>query len=267
MIKVTFDSNVWQRVSSPHEYPDEASIECFRKIHAAVKAGKVAAYIAEVVFTLEALKRNDRQSFMRSYKAKIDGAIDEMPRQDGMIGLTISISSDIKAHPGNNPDLYKYLKDALDIGFKIISCPRVGAITNPDIDQSFFVQESDDENLEKRRLCDECDIEIRRLGGGISHAMQLGNSYSTGSDNWFTGIKNAPPTEANAKKIAKVLAEWADGDAIAAHVGYKNDYFCTRDEAKKAGTSSVFSPKNRASLKSKFGVKFVSPENLCHLIV
>jgi len=265
MIKVTFDSNVWQKVTSPDEYPNEASIDCFRKIHAAVKAGKVAAYIAEVVFTLEALKKNDRQSFMRSYEAKIDGAIDEMPRQDGMIGLTISISSDIKAHPGNNPDLYKYLKVALDLGFKIIRYPRLGAITNPDIDQSFFAQQSKDELRERIQLCGECAEEIERIGGGISHAIQLGDSYLTGSGSWITGIKSAPPTEA--KKIAKALAEWADGDAIAAHVGYKNDYFCTRDEAKKAGTSSVFSPKNRASLKSKFGVKFISPENLCDLIV
>ncbi len=156
MIKVTFDSNVWRIVSSPHQFPNEPSIACFQKIHEAVKADKVAAYIAEVIFTLEALKRDNRQTFMKSYEAKIDGIIDATPRQDGMIGLSITIESDVNAHPGNNPLLYKHLNDALGIGFKLIRCVRLGAITNPDIDKSFFVQQSGDEILERMQLCEEC---------------------------------------------------------------------------------------------------------------
>ncbi len=110
----------------------------------------------------------------------------------------------------------------------------------------------------------ECAEEIARIGGGISHAKQIGNRYLIGSAPWHIGIKNAPATEA--ENISKALAEWADGDAVAAHVGYKNDYFCTRDEGKSAGLSSVLSPQNRAILESKFGVKFISPESLCNLI-
>lgn len=265
MIKVTFDSNVWETVCLPNKSPNEASVACFEKIHEAVKAGKVAAHIVEVVFTLEALQKSSRQPFMKSYKIKIEGAVDETPHQDGMIGLSFSIGPDTKAHPGNTDQLNCYLKIARGIGFKILRCARVGAITNPDIDQSFFVQQSKDEMLERMQLCIECADEIERIGGGISHAKQIGNGYSNGSEPWHVGIKNAPPTEA--KKIAKALAEWADGDAIAAHVGYKNDYFCTRDSAKKAGASSVFSPQNRAILESKFGVQFISPEGLCNLIV
>jgi hypothetical protein len=265
MIKVTFDSNVWRIVSSPHQFPNEPSISCFQKIHEAVKASKVSAYIAEVAFTLEALKKDDRQSFMKSYEAKIDCAIDETPRQDGMIGLSFSIGPNIKAHPGNSPHLYKHLNDALNIGFKLIRCSRVGGITNPDIDQSFFVQQSEDEILERMQLCSECAEEIERIGGGISHAKQIGHRYSTGNASWHIGIKNAPSTET--KNIAKALAEWADGDAIAAHVGYKNDYFCTKDIGKSGGTSSILSLQNRATLESKFGVKFKSPQELCDLIV
>jgi hypothetical protein len=78
------------------------------------------------------------------------------------------------------------------------------------------------------------------------------------------GIKNAPPSEAG--NISKALAEWADGDSIAAHVGYRNDYFCTHDEGMSAGPSSVFSPKNKTILKSKFGVNFITLLELCDLI-
>lgn len=264
MIKITFDSNVWRIVASPHQFPNNSSIVYFRKIHEAVKAGKIAAYIAEVVFTLEALKKDDRQSFIKSYEPKIDSTINDVPDQDGMIGLSSIIGPDIKAHPGNNPYLYKHLTDALNIGFKIIRCSRLGQITNPDIDKSYFVQQSDDEILERLNLCSECAEEIERLGGGIAHAIQIGSRFATGGIPWHIGIKNAPLSEA--KSIAKALAEWADGDAIAAHVGYKNDYFCTRDTGKSAGTASILSPQNRAILESKFGVKFISPEELCDII-
>jgi hypothetical protein len=264
MIKVTFDSNVWRVVASPHQFPNNPSIACLRKIHYAVKAGKIAAYIAEVAFTLEALKNNDRQSFMKSYEAKIESAISDVPRHDRMIGLSFSIGPDIKAHPGNNPYLYKHLNDALSIGFKLIRCSRLGQITNPDIDRSYFVQQSDDEILERMQLCSECAEEVERIGGGIAHAKQIGTRYSTGGAPWHVGIKNAPPSEA--RNIAKALAEWADGDAIAAHVGYKNDYFCTTDTGKSAGGSSVLSPQNRVILETKFGVKFISPNDLCDVI-
>jgi len=264
MIKVTFDSNVWRIVASPHQFSKNPSIAYFQKIHEAVKAGKIGAYIAEVVFTLEALKTDDRQSFMRSYKAKIDSSISDAPRPDGMIGLSFTIGPDIKAHPGNNLYLYKHLNDALSIGFKIIRCSRLGQITNPDIDKSYFVQQSDDEIRKRLNLCSECAEEIERLGAGIAHAIQIGSRFSTGGAPWHIGIKNAPLSET--KNIAKAFAEWADGDAIAAHVGYKNNYFCTRDTAKSAGATSVLSPQNRTSLESKFGVKFISPEELCDII-
>ncbi|MEJ7575938.1 MAG: hypothetical protein WKF74_02915 [Pyrinomonadaceae bacterium] len=264
MLKVTFDSMVWRIVASPHQFPNNPSIAYFRKIHEAVKTGKTAAYIAEVAFTLEALKNDDRQPFMKSYEAKIDSAINDVPHQDGMIGLSFTIGPDVKAHPGNNPHLYKHLNDALSIGFKIIRCARVAQITNPDIDQSYFVQQSDDEIRERLNLCSECAEEIERLGGGIAHAMKIGSRYSTSSTPWRIGLKNAPPSEA--QNIAKALAEWADGDAIAAHVGYKNDFFCTRDTGKSAGAASILSPQNRAILESKFGVKFISPEGLGDII-
>jgi hypothetical protein len=264
MIKVTFDSNVWRIVASPQQFPKEASIDCFRRIHDAVNAGTVAAYIAEVAFTLEALKNTERQTFMATYNPKVDCANDDSRLQEGMVGLSFTMGPNIEAHPGNNPHLYKHLNDALKLGFKIIRCARFGGITNPDIDPSYFVKQSEDEIRERMQLCCECAEEIERLGGGISHAIQIGNRFSTDNAPWHVGIKNAPSTEAGS--IANALAEWADGDAIAAHVGYKNDYFCTRDIGKSAGASSILSPQNRAILEAKFGVRFISPNDLCYII-
>ena len=62
------------------------------------------------------------------------------------------------------------------------------------------------------------------------------------------------------------FAEAADGDALIAHYGYGIDYFCTNDEASKAGEQSVFSPLHRNVLHDKFNVKIVSLPQLAEII-
>ena len=58
----------------------------------------------------------------------------------------------------------------------------------------------------------------------------------------------------------------AAGDAVAAHYGYGNDFFCTRDLAKAAGPNSVMSQTNRQWLASDFKITFVTPEQLANTI-
>jgi hypothetical protein len=66
----------------------------------------------------------------------------------------------------------------------------------------------------------------------------------------------------NWRKVSKVIAEWSDGDAIAAHYAYKHDIFCTRDEGKSAGVSSVLRADKRAWLTKEFGTVVMSPNEL-----
>lgn len=68
------------------------------------------------------------------------------------------------------------------------------------------------------------------------------------------------------KKFAIGVAEWVDGDALSAHYGYGIKYFCTNDNARGAGSNSVFSIENRRKLKDKFGINIISPIKLIELI-
>jgi hypothetical protein len=36
-----------------------------------------------------------------------------------------------------------------------------------------------------------------------------------------------PRTPADEKQLTKACAEWADGELVAAHIGYQNDILCT----------------------------------------
>jgi len=66
--------------------------------------------------------------------------------------------------------------------------------------------------------------------------------------------------------IAKAIAEWADGDSVAAHIAIDGNYFCTRDTAKKAGDKSIFSINNLKWLEECYDFEIITPEELAQKI-
>ena len=258
MLKVTFDSNVWRLVASPASFPNEKEITSFNAINAAVRAGKIQATLAETVFTLEAIQKNGRQAFFAGYKPKIETT--ESIWGSNEVGLSISIGPDTNAHPGNSHYLSKHWADAEPLGFKLLHCPRIAGAVNPDMKQEWFIPSS---NGSANRF-GQCGREIEANGAGLAHLKAIGTSYAAMGQPWHSGIAASPSSEE--QSIAKAVAEWADGDAVAAHFAYGNDYLCTRDIAKSAGSRSVFSPANRLWLEQKYGVRFVSPAQLAVMI-
>jgi hypothetical protein len=244
ILKVTLDSNIWRIVATPGSFSNESSIDSFRKINEAMASGELLGTLAETVFTLEAIKMKSRSK----------------EQQDGKIKISFSIGPDRSAHPGNSHYLSKHWADAEKLGFKLLHCPRVSAATNPDLKTEWFINVTHD-------IADRfgvCSREIESNGCGISQLKEIGKKYSGAAQSWPKGIALSPESEEAA--IAKAVAEWADGDAVAAHYAYENDYICTRDVAKNSGIDSVFSSQNRAWLESKYGVKFITPEQLAIMI-
>jgi hypothetical protein len=79
---------------------------------------------------------------------------------------------------------------------------------------------------------------------------------------WFAGLPRVDGT----KKVKEAIAEWADGDAVAAHYGYGMDLFCTRDYGKSKRDPSVLDENNRAWLQNEYGVKFASLIELANML-
>lgn len=255
-MKITFDSNVWRIISSPEKFPNETSIEAFKKIRKAIDENKITAFLCETVFTLEAIKKKDRKDFFSDYKSKINSSVSE--NDNGELKLSFSIGPDKTAHPGNNSYLESHLNDAIEIGFQIINLPRIAGIINPDIEAHFY--KHNDFNTYHTKAC-EVGREIESKKAGMFHIKELGQKYNS---QWTTGIEKAPENEVG--NIAKAIAEWADGDSVACHIAVGGDYFCTRDIAKKAGDKSIFSESNVKWLNDKYGFHIMSPENLaCNL--
>ncbi|MDY0300019.1 MAG: hypothetical protein RBQ99_00355 [Trichlorobacter sp.] len=261
-MKVTFDSNVWQQVSNPSNYPDDPASACFQKISEAISTGKINAYLAETTFTLEAFKKTDRQSSLASYSPKIEFTTDEMP--NGVIKVGFKIDPDKGAHPGNNSYLSEYLAKAIPLGFKILHCPRIGGFKNPDIQDEYFARQTEAETHDRNELAGEVSRAIEARNAGVSHIKKIGAQYSPDPKDWLKGIRAAPDSEE--KAIAKAFSEWVDGDSVAVHVGYKNTHYCTRDQGKNAGQGSVLAKSNREWLEQTYGVVFVTPEELYALL-
>lgn len=261
-MKVTFDSNVWQPVCNPQDYQNDPSIAHFWKIRDAIASGQISAYLAETTFTLEAIKKADRQATLANYKPKISCEEEEMP--DGTIRLGIKIGPDPNAHPGNNPFLSYYLAHAIPLGFKILYCTRLGGFKNPDMKDQYFVKQSDTESHSRNELAGKIAREIEARNAGSFLIKSIGAKFSADPNNWMEGIRQAPDTEE--KAISKAFSEWADGDSIAAHIGYGITHYCTRDQGKSAGQNSILAKENRAWLEQTYKVSFLTPDELRTLL-
>lgn len=256
-MKITFDSNVWRIISSPDKFPNEPSIEDFKIIKKAIEDKKISPFLCETVFTLEAIKRDDRKDFFSSYRSDTNSSIEE--NNNGEITLSISIAPNRTAHSGNNNYLESHLKDAVAIGFQIIKLPRIAGIVNPDIEEAYFHKHEDLSSYHSKVF--EVARAIESKEAGMFHIKKYGEGYNR----WIDGITQANQFERN--NIAKAVAEWADGDSVACHIAIGGDYFCTRDIAKGAGSQSIFSTENLAWLEKEYNFKTISPEELAKKII
>lgn len=254
-MKVMFDSNVWQIILIPDNYPREPLLGDFKKIRKAIIENKIKAYLSETIFTIEAIKKSERQDFFGSVKLKITTT---NKSTEELISCTISAGPNEKdaINFDERPILKKYFQEAIKLDFKIVYLPRLGGLVNPEVKNNRF-------NVSENELSIMYEVEtkIANKGAGIKHIEEIGKKYNS---NWFKGLKQAP--ESDRKKIYKAAAEWADGDSVASSIGIGCDYFCTRDEAKNAGDSSVLSRKNLAWLKKEYNFNTIFPEELANKI-
>ncbi|MBK8226539.1 MAG: hypothetical protein IPK70_05130 [Flavobacteriales bacterium] len=257
-LKVTFDSNTWQQVASPVDYVGKPFHAEFVTIRKALDDGRLEAYLSETIFTLEAIEKTDRKAFFGTSKLR-SSSTEEVVGDTVKINLTLA--RDTAGDPRNTGLLKKYFKDASAAGFKILRFPRNAGVSNADVEE-FTVRLSGDALAAYHDKLFKVGRRVEDLKAGVFHAKQIAEAHSPGSG--LTGLGAAPDSEN--KKIAKAVAEWADGDSVASHIAIGGDYFCTLDQAKGAGAKSVMSAANLAVLSAEFGLKTITPAALALLL-
>lgn len=247
--KVMFDSNVWQKVVCPEDYTDDPQYEELCKVNEKIKSGEIEPYISETVFTLENVQKKQRKEKFGNMESSIRTKFE---LKDGGIHMRIEMgpNSENAVSLDDNPKLKKYAEKALGLGFRIVRGPRIGMFECKDLDDKLYQVPNFNEYNEK---LGEVGAKIEAHGAGKNQLDMLVSSNAGASIS--ERIKAAPEDEA--KKIAKAIAEWADGDSVAMCIALGCDYFCSRDQAKGAGTASVMSAANLVWLESDYGFKVV----------
>ena len=245
---VSFDSNVWERIVDERKRSTEADV--YTAMYDLIRAGKIIPHFFEGIATMESIPRKGRKDFYGNFRA----------------GFVVVVDGEVvSSEPGSGgPQITDYLNEnvprAIDIGFRFMRLPRIGA-PSLNIPEHWWASDSNYPAAERQRRSFECARFIESLGAGKGKLMKATHTSPGGivqkakNDTLLTG-----------KQLANGVGEWADGDALAAHYGYGVDYFCTNDTASGAGCSSVFAKQNLQQLEAKYKVNVVSPEELVAIL-
>jgi len=265
-MNVTFDTNTWQRVVVPHRFPNNPPAA--KTIHSALKDGRVQGYISETVVTLEALPKGQRSAFLLA-STQDAIRIELKPTSDEKIHGTIAFGGTTAAHPGMRPVLSDRLREAFEMGFRYIPVPRLGT-TRPADFQAFeqyriplTQQQKDDIWPLLERIADVLHhVEAKGYGRMILERIATRIQSRSGMVNvpWYHGL-DQPKSIAEEKEIDRAVAEWADGDTVAVHIGYGLDAICTQDKA-GGQANSVFSAPGRNWLQQTYGVEILDLDQL-----
>jgi hypothetical protein len=145
---------------------------------------------------------------------------------------------------------------ALALGLRILSAPRPGGTPIDALDGELYAKDVNPSVRLKRYEAITAAIEARGLGFARMLKVAPSRSHGLVSPIRLATVDWAS-SPGNMTKVARAVAEWADGDSVAAHYGYGNDLFCTQDRAARAGRRSVMHPAQRSWLHRVYGVEFV----------
>jgi hypothetical protein len=264
-IRVTFDTNTLDKAARPDRHPKDLRRTHYERVHAALLAGTLKGYFSETLVTLEGIENKDRVNVLGSTR------LQSHARETGKNQVTITLS----VMQDRNPlplEFLKRIEAAQKLGMRALRGPaRVGWICVEDKDGKFF--EPDDSVFHLSQRLDKVNEVATAINGrGVGHAaaVALGLKFSArdsaSGELWFLGLRRVRNDEER-RSVQKAVAEWADADSIASHVGYGIDFLCSEDLGRSTGgVRSVFDPVNRTWLTSTYGVRFVTLTELAAMV-
>ena len=276
-MRVTFDTNVWNRMVFPERHVDSPNYLSLVEIKNAIRSGQMRGFISEGFGTVEAIKKENRAKFHAQNVPKVEVASKSYGR--GLHGMTIEIKANHSLHPGIGEEFEEELNEALAIGIKLLATPYIGLSVpdrlrnNPEIyAEEVFATADYNERFGNvvRTIVD------RGVGEGVLAALakeftaRLDGPRPDGlSDRALIhGVYEyacASGLSKEKRQIEKAFAESADGDLAAAHIAFSNDYLCTEDRGRSAVSPSIFDTENRAWLKAEYGVEILNVQQLANL--
>jgi hypothetical protein len=259
-LKVTFDTNVLTRVVTPNLCSPHAGHDDCVTVHDGIESGRIVGFFGESVVTLDILGKADKVTVVGGARVASKSQSDR-PRS-----ITVSIGTwwSEASVDQRSVDL---ISAAQSLGMRALIGPRYLGNSLPsqrgvDLLYENLVFQAD---VGRAGKINEVDVALAQREIGRFRAVGLGVEWSkrdgaTG-ESWMEGLGRAR-NDTERRNVHKAINEWADGDAIAAHVGYGNELFCTHDVGSGSGQRSALHPTHRSWLEDVYEVEFVTVSEL-----
>ena len=265
LFKVTFDTNTLSGVVGPDQQAGAVDQEAYRMVHNALKTGLIRGFFSEAVITLDAIGKKDKAAVLgatRFVSETISTAPNQVTIKFGPCWKRIDI----------DPRIRTRIEAALSIGIRALIGPRRFG-DSPVVQgygNDFYEAYPSGSAFETAvDATNTVDMAIVARGLGRARVIELAKSFSerdgaTG-ELWLQGLERTR-SNAETKAVRLAVNEWADGEALAAHVGYNNDLFCTNDQGGDLAEGSVLHPQHRSWLRESYGVNFVNITEMAALL-
>jgi len=277
-MRVTFDTNVWNRMVFPERYVNSPNYLSLGKIKNAIRSGQVRGFISEGFATVEAVRRENRAKFHAQNVPKVE--VTNKSHGNGLNYMTIEIKANHSLHPGIGKEFDEELNEALAIGIELLTTPYIG-LSVPDRlrnNPHIYAEEVFATADYNERFGDVVRTIVDR-GVGEGMLLALAKEFTARLDGprpdglsdraLIYGVYEyacASGLSKEKRKIEKAFAESADGDVVAAHIAFGNDYLCTEDRGGSAVSPSIFDAQNRAWLKTEYRVEILNVQQLANLL-
>ena len=278
VLRVTFDTNVLDLACRPERFPKDARQPYLRKVHDALRAREIEGYYSITMLTIEGIIRKDRADVMASTLVSSPPETcsttknDELPEairaKIGDADIEKIQKKFVVEQPNRrslHPEVVARVNAAHKLGVRALKdIPRIGAFNITDSAGENYLSNGEGDGLHAwQQKAHEVARTIEDRGLGRAQVKALGTAMNAASteDLWFSSLANAKDIHEQ-RAVERAFAEWADGDAIASHVAYGIDVFCSADVGNSNATSSVLDPDNRDWLTESCGVKFMTFDDL-----
>ena len=256
-ITVTFDTNMLSGVVDPDQEASAADHAAYQAVHVAIESGHIRGFFSEAVVTLDAIGRKAKAEVLGAARF-VSETTSTGPNQ-----ITIALGPRWK-HVDIDPRILARIEAARGMGMRALIGPRRFGDTlvvrgfgegfyEPYPSGAAFVVAADTTNA--------LDAAIVARGLGRAQVIELAKSFSerdgAAGEWWPQGLERTR-NAAERKKARSAVNEWADGEALAAHAGYGNDLFCTKDSGGDLGDRSILHLSHRPWLSETHGVTIVT---------
>ena len=135
-MKITFDSNVWEKVVNEEEHH-------LVEIKNRILDGTIQAYICKIALSIESIQNEERPKYFRDYKPNI--TVEQLPSENEILSIQVCVAPNTDLHPGLHPKLKDNLLKARDLGFQVLGMTNLATVRPEEIPDDMDSQHADSE--------------------------------------------------------------------------------------------------------------------------